>query len=105
MEKTVRVWSNLKIWLAMHDIDPTSWSNMRSVKHWWMYAVHKQGQTRKAMASIAMLVSWEICKERNARIFQNSFSTSAMIVQKMKEDATLWSLAGAKAISILLPRE
>jgi hypothetical protein len=70
-----------------------------------MDAGHKQGQTRKAMASIAMLVSWEICKERNARIFQNSFSTSAMIVQKIKEEATLWSLAGAKAVSILLPRE
>jgi hypothetical protein len=78
---------------------------MRNVKHWWTEAVHKQGQSKKTMASIAMLVPWEVWKERNARIFRNSISTSSMLVQKIKDEVALWSLAEAKAVSIVMPRE
>jgi hypothetical protein len=75
------------------------------VKEWWTEAVHKQGNSKKSMVSLAMLVSWKIWKERNACIFQNNISTSNMIVAKVKEEVALWSLAGAKAISIIMPRE
>jgi hypothetical protein len=52
------------------------------------------------MASLAMLVFWKNLKERNACTFQNNISTSNMIVAKVKEEFALWSLAGAKAISL-----
>jgi hypothetical protein len=42
------------------------------------------------MASMIMLVSWEVWKECNARV------SVARIVCKIKEEAWLWSLAGAK---------
>jgi hypothetical protein len=38
----------------------------------WRYGgdvIQKRGHERKALASLAMLVSWEIWKERNARVF------------------------------------
>jgi hypothetical protein len=57
------------------------------------------------MASIAMLVSWEIWKERNPRVFSNNASTMAMVIDKIKDEAALWSLAGAKALSNVMPRE
>jgi hypothetical protein len=101
----VRVWSKVKLWLALHDVDLTSWGNMRNVKHWRVEAVHKQSQSKKAMAYIAMLVLWENWKERNARVFRNSISTSRMLVQKIKDKVALWSLAGATAISIVMPGE
>jgi hypothetical protein len=57
------------------------------------------------MASLTIPVSWEIWKERNARIFRNQKSTSTMLTTKFKEDAAMWSLAGAKALSTIMPRE
>jgi hypothetical protein len=46
-----------------------------------------------------MLVSWEIWKERSTRIFQNTASTLIVVINKIKEEVALWSLAGAKAVS------
>jgi hypothetical protein len=67
--------------------------------------IHKQSQSRRAMASLAMLVSWEIWQERNAGIFWNNISTANLIVSKIKGEVTLWSMADAKALSIIMPRE
>jgi hypothetical protein len=66
------------------------------VKAWWRDVVQKRGHSRKAMASLAMLVNWEIWKERNAHIFTNKSSTSNMLILKIKEEVNLWSIAGAK---------
>jgi hypothetical protein len=71
----------------------------------WAEVIHKRGQSRKALASLAMLVSWEIWKERNARVFRNKSVTIAMLVTKIKDEANLWRLAGAKALSNVMPRE
>jgi hypothetical protein len=57
---------------------------------------------KKAMASLAMLVSWEIWKERNARIFE---TTSTMLVEKIKEEATVWCLAEANGLGNVMMRE
>jgi hypothetical protein len=35
-----------------------------TVKDWCVQVVHKRGESKKAMASSAMLVSWEIWKEK-----------------------------------------
>jgi hypothetical protein len=102
---SIRVWSNLKNWLGIDDLDPTTWHDFHSVKRWWAEVIHKRGQSRKALASLAMLVSWEIWKERNARVFRNKSVTIAMLVTKIKDEANLWRLAGAKALSNVMPRE
>jgi hypothetical protein len=54
---SIRVWSKLKSWLGLEDIDPPSWHGIRSVKSWWIKVIHKRGQSRKALAWLAMLVS------------------------------------------------
>jgi hypothetical protein len=38
-------------------------------------------------------------KERNARIFEDKESTPMQLLQKIKEEASLWTMAGAKHIS------
>jgi hypothetical protein len=38
-------------------------------------------------------------KKENARVFPNIFITSNMVVTKIKEDAAMWCLAEAKALS------
>jgi hypothetical protein len=78
---------------------------MRSVKEGWMEAIHKQGQSKKAMASLVMLISWEVWKDRNAHIFRINVFTSTTLVDKIKEEVALWSLAGAKAVSTVILQE
>ena len=102
---TTRVWVAVKDWLVLQDVDPYSWQNFHSVKEWWSEAIHKSGQSRKAMISLAMLMAWEIWKERNARVFRNTASTANMVITKIREEAVLWGLAGAKALSTLMSRE
>jgi hypothetical protein len=70
-----------------------------------MEAIHKQGQSKKAMASLVMLISWKIWTERNARVFWNVFSTSTMTVNKIKDDVALWSAAVTKTVYNIMPRE
>jgi hypothetical protein len=78
---------------------------MRSVKEWWNEVIHKKGQSKKVMESLAMLVSWKVWKERNSRVFQTNASTTMMIIYKIKEKTALWSLVGAKALGNVLSQE
>jgi hypothetical protein len=57
------------------------------------------------MASLSMLISLDILKERNARVFRNHFSTVNMVATRIKDEAAMWSLAGTKALTIVIPRE
>jgi hypothetical protein len=53
------------------------------------------------MVSLAMLVSCEIWKERNAHVFSNDSCTLNMVFTKIKKEVAMWSLAGA--LSNLMP--
>ena len=50
------------------------------------------GYIKKAIVSVMMLVSWEIWKERNARVFRNTATPTPVVVAKIKEEAHLWAL-------------
>jgi hypothetical protein len=43
---------------------------MHSIKDWWREVIQKRGNVTKALASLAMLVSWEVLKERNLRFWE-----------------------------------
>ena len=57
------------------------------------------------MMSLAMLISWDIWNERNARVFRNHSMTNNMIVAKIKDEVNMWGLVGAKHLSIVMLRE
>jgi hypothetical protein len=57
------------------------------------------------MVSIALLVSWGIWNERNARVFKNKHAPPMVIFEKVKNGSRLWALAGAKHVNFLMPRE
>jgi hypothetical protein len=102
---TTRVWTSIKHWMGLLAMDINGWHNKENVKDWWTDGIHKKGSPMKAMASLAMLISWEIWKERNARIFRHHFSTADMVINKIKDEARLWCLAGAKVLCNIMPRE
>jgi hypothetical protein len=82
---TIHLWSNVKNWLGLQDVDPTNWHAMQNLNEWWNEAIHNQGPSKKAMVSLAMLVSWEIWKERNARVFRNQAITLTMLVSRFNK--------------------
>jgi hypothetical protein len=60
---------------------------------------------RKALASLTMLTVWEIWIERNARFFRNKQSPSFVILDRIKVEARLCVLAGAKKLGSIMPGE
>lgn len=57
---------------------------------------------RKGMASLAMLVVWEIWNEHNARVFNNKFTMTGYIFYRIREEACIWVKATAKRLSNLM---
>ena len=60
---------------------------------------------RKAMASVTLLTSWVIWNERNARVFRNKHAPTMVVFDKIKADARLWVIAGAKRLGEIVPGE
>uniref|UniRef100_A0A8R7R329 Reverse transcriptase zinc-binding domain-containing protein n=1 Tax=Triticum urartu TaxID=4572 RepID=A0A8R7R329_TRIUA len=102
---SVRVWCDIVQWLGLQDVIPTEWSTATSVKDWWLQIAQSRAPSRSAMTSLLMLVSWEIWKERNARVFRNSATPTAVLVRNIKEEVKLWVMAGAKNLGVVMPRE
>lgn len=50
-----------------------------------MSFVQKNGQSKRVMTSLAMIMSWEGWKEGNTRVFQNHSSTVAMMVSNQRQ--------------------
>ena len=52
-----------------------------------------------------LLISWEIWKARNARVFHNNAVPVGVLVARIKEEASLWCLAGANILCNIMPQE
>ncbi|KAM3391717.1 hypothetical protein ACQJBY_013051 [Aegilops geniculata] len=78
---------------------------MTSVRAWWNDNLQIHLGSPKALASLMMLISWEIWTERNSRVFRNTATPSTVLISKIKAKVSLWAMAGAKHMSIVMPRE
>jgi hypothetical protein len=101
----LRIWNSIIQWLGITSVDTATWANHDSVKDWWMSFINSNGVRRKSLVTFIMLVSWEIWNERNARVFRNIAMLPNIVVEKIRGEAALWSLAGAKNLSSIMPRE
>ena len=59
---------------------------------------------KKAIRSLAMLIIWEVWKERNARVFNRHETSTTMLMEKIKAEANLWITAGAKDLGSVVVR-
>jgi hypothetical protein len=73
-----------------------------SIELWWRNMTNSQMPNRKAISSLALLVTWELWNERNVRVFNNKHATVAVILEKIKNEARLWVIVGAKHSMFLL---
>jgi hypothetical protein len=62
----------------------------------WLY---KRAKERKVVASLTMLISWEVWKERNARVFLDTSSNANMIITRIMDEANARCLTGTKFLS------
>ncbi|KAI4987814.1 hypothetical protein ZWY2020_028572 [Hordeum vulgare] len=95
----------IQTWLALHDVRPNDWRVLHSVKEWWSQNATKRAPSQSLLVSMMMLISLEIWKERNAEVFHNMAVPVGVVVAKIKEECSLWSLAGAKHLCNIMPRE
>ncbi|PNT68822.1 hypothetical protein BRADI_3g45663v3, partial [Brachypodium distachyon] len=102
---SLNVWRMIRDWLGLVHIDLLHWSSFNSIKDWWCSVINIQGNRREGMATLVMLVSWEIWNERNARVFWKIFSMPMVVASKIKREASTWGVAGAIDLRSFLPRE
>jgi hypothetical protein len=100
----MRIWELLKDWLGIHGIHPRQWGDL-NVEELWASLAEGPSTHRKGLATLTLLTVWEIWQERNARVFHNKLSPSFVLLDKIKNEARLWVLAGAKDLGILMPGE
>jgi hypothetical protein len=101
---TTRIWELLKDWLGIHGIHPRQWGGL-NIDEWWASLAEGPSMHWKGLATLTLLTVWEIWQERNARVFRNKLSPSFVLLDKIKNEARLWVLAGAKDLGNLMPGE
>jgi hypothetical protein len=92
----------VKDWLGIVDFEPHSWLAYDEVEDWWTSIAFAHDGRRKSIATLLMLVTWELWKERNARTFNNVSTMPTIIFDKIKLEARNWVLVGAKHLGILI---
>ena len=80
----------------------SDWSDATFVKEWWSHNANKKTQSRRPLASLMLLISWELWKERNVRIFRNNAVPVGVVVSRIKEATSLWSIAGARHLNNIM---
>jgi hypothetical protein len=56
---TIRIWELLKDWLGLQGFHPRQWEGL-NIKEWWSSLADGATPRRKALASVTLLLVWEI---------------------------------------------
>jgi hypothetical protein len=63
--------------------------------NWWLKKRQlMESEKSRGFDALVLLVSWELWKERNARIFRNEVRSLLTITNQIKEEGELWIQAG-----------
>ncbi|XP_022681253.1 uncharacterized protein LOC101760247 isoform X1 [Setaria italica] len=101
---TTRIWAMVADWLSAPAIHPRTWQQADTLHHWWSMRAGANSCSKRGMRTLIMLVTWTIWRERNMRIFNSKESSVNMIFERIKDEATVWIMAGAKHLSALMVR-
>ena len=81
-----------------------NWKQTALVHEWWSALAWTQGVPRRGLKFLVILVCWEVWMERNARIFNRTKASSFVVTTKIRDETTLWIVAGAKHLAHLIGR-
>ncbi|KAF7053184.1 hypothetical protein CFC21_061162 [Triticum aestivum] len=93
----------IKTWLGLHDVHPTDWGGMVSVKEWWRSNTYGRSQSRRPLVSL-IPISWEIWNERNARVFRNN-ATPVVVLVTHQSGGIIGVPCRTKYLCNIMPRE
>ena len=90
------IWSSVASLTSIPSLKPSTWADCTTVKLWMHTCVQKASTAKKKGAlSLVHLVSWEVWRERNRRLFQKELMPKTVLVRKIAEEIHLWNMAGA----------
>jgi hypothetical protein len=73
-----------------------------SFDDWWeSVEARVSGEERKGINSLIILGAWCIWKHRNRCVFDGINPSAAAILNLARDEAHMWSLAGAKGLAFL----
>jgi hypothetical protein len=101
---SIHICELLKEWIGIHGIYPRQWVAL-NINEWWKLLTAGPTPQRKALATLMLLTLWELWNERNARVFRNKSSPSFVVLNRIKIEARLWVLVGAKKLCSIMPGE
>lgn len=97
-----QVWQDVIAWLRLPCPAP---SREISLLAWWHRAKRSMSQPmRKGFASVTLLTPWMIWKHRNSCVFKGTQPSVNDLVTKIKEEASLWTKAGAAGLRVIFPQ-
>jgi hypothetical protein len=102
---TRRIWTQVATWIGHPELLPTGWPANATISEWWQNITSTQDTPHKASRSLTLLVSWEVWKERNNRIFYRKESPVPSVVNKIKGECSIWIATGAKCLASFFVRE
>ena len=101
---TVRVWTEIKTWLGLHDIDPSDWRLVPSVEVCWDMVAHKRGHSRMVRSTLMMLVAWEIWTNATRGFSATPPPLLPLSLPRLKM-RPLFGLVRVRSICVILCRE
>jgi hypothetical protein len=60
---------------------------------------------RKAVSSLALIVTWDLWSRCNAQVFHNKHAPPLGVLDKIRSEVHLWATAGAKRLGEVMPEE
>lgn len=102
---TRQIWILVAEWVGQAGLRPQNWNRPTTTEEWWDTISRIEGIPPKTTRSLAMLIVWEIWKERNARVFDRKEMSTQALLAKIKGEAHAWLWAGARPLEFLLSRE
>jgi hypothetical protein len=71
--------------------------NQQSLRSWWRQSSDRnQGNKKRRLNSVIMLVTWNIWIERNRRVYENSYKMLEQIIVQIKQEANDWAIASGQ---------
>uniref|UniRef100_A0ACD6AK74 Uncharacterized protein n=1 Tax=Avena sativa TaxID=4498 RepID=A0ACD6AK74_AVESA len=96
-----RIWSAAATWLSCPDLLLSIGSDRPKVIDYWQAIATSPASSPKGLRTAIMLITWEIWKERNERVFNNKSSLPTEVMRRIKEGKD-WIIAGAKNLAELV---
>ncbi|KAF2913727.1 hypothetical protein DAI22_10g108000 [Oryza sativa Japonica Group] len=98
------IWETVATKLGIPQLRPLNWPRTTSLEDWWIQTIHAMNKDKRSgVKSILILLSWEIWKERNSRVFQGIEASPQTITNRISDEIWLWRACGARGIQSLLP--